>query len=310
MAGCGGNVGHRPLLLMLPLAMVVAVAVWQLLRPAWMPGVPDPEGWLDAARHVQSRWQAGDVVRIEPTWLTAGRVYFGDVDGGPRAPLRVLDLHAPIDLPFLYRFQRLWLVTAVESRGRAAELLTDRFVPVEEVELPGLTVSLFEVPQGMSRWEMLEGLSQAVLVQGDSDPCPWRQDRFRCVARSMPEAKVELREVAGGPRRCLLLRPAPAGEDLMVRFPALDREGMLLVRAGNTVEAARSKDGGSVRVTVEVDGAEAGEMVLERRSYRFDAVQQPIADGPHDVVIRLTAEDERKREVCLDGFVLAPDALP
>lgn len=98
---------------------------------------------------------------------------------------------------------------------------------------------------------------------------------------------------------------------MVLRFPSFGAEGQLLVRAGNTVEAARSKDGGAVRVEVAVDGAPAGELVLERASYRFDGMTHELAGTvPHELVVRLTTADERKREVCLDGYVLAPDAVP
>jgi len=284
----GSNLWRGPVLLVLPLAMLVALAAWQLLRPLWIPETPEPRGWLEAARHVRGRWQSGDVVRIEPTWLTEGRVYFGDVDGGARTPFRALDLHAPLDLPFLYRFERLWLVTAVESQERGTELTGNRFELVEALSFPGLTVGLYKVPQGYLSWQMLEN-----------------------VPRAMPGVHVEIREVAGGPRRCLLVRPAPAGQELMLRFPSFRAEGQFLVRAGNTVEAARSKDGGTVRVEVAVDGTPAGELVLERASYRFDGVTHGLAGAaPHELVVRLTTTDDRKREVCLDGYVLAPDAVP
>jgi len=287
MGHSGSNLGHRPLLLLLPLAALAGVAVWQLLRPLGMPDPPAPEGWLDAALHVKSGWQAGDVVRIEPTWLTAGRVYFGDVDGGPRTPFRVLDLHAPVDLPFLYGFQRLWLVAAVDRQGKRDGLPEELFEAVEQTAFPGLTVTLFQVRQGLVRWRMPANASRAA-----------------------GGARSEIREVAGGPRQCLLVRPEGDGKEVVLRFGPLDVEGQLLVRAGNTVEAARSKDGGTVRVEVSVDGAPAGEVEIERSSYRFDAVTHSLAGaGPHELAIRLTTADERKREVCLDGFVLAPEAV-
>jgi hypothetical protein len=310
MGHSGSNLARRPVLLVLPLAALVAVAVWQLVRPLWIPEPPRPEAWLDAARHVRGAWTSGDVVRIEPAWLTQGRVYFGDVDGGPREPLRVLDLHSPLDLPFLYGFERVWLVTAVELRGEP--LLPDRFELVEATSFTGLTVQLFDVPREQLAWVMLDDLAAAALGRTDVEkgPCTFRQDRFRCGRAAVPDARVELREVAGGPRRCLLLKPSPAGEELALSFPSLDREGVLLVRAGNTVEAARSKDGGTVVVSVELDGKALGTMTLERASYRLDRVIGPVAGGgPHELTVRLTAEDEKKREVCLDGFVLAGDAV-
>ncbi len=309
MGQSGGKSGLRAVLLLLPLALLVGVAVWQLLRPLGMPEPPGPQAWLDAARYVRSGFRPGDVVRIEPTWLTQGRVYFGDIDSGPRTPMRVLDLHAPLDLPFLYRFQRLWLITAVEQRSSGDALLTDRFERLDEVEFPGLTVSLYQVPQGLLLWQMREGMSAAVLASGGagSEACPWRQDRFRCAGQPVADVRFEMREVAGGPRQCLLVKPEPEGRQTVLQFPSLDREGELLVRAGNTVEAARSKDGGTVLVEVELDGNPVGSMSLQRASYRLDEVRATVqGGGPHELEIRLSTDDATKREVCLDGFILAP----
>lgn len=311
------HVSSRPArrwLLLLPLLLFLVGALVLLVLPFFREPVPTPEQWRAAARQVRERWQPGDVVRLEPTWLTAGRVYFGDVDSGARRALRILDVHEPVDPLWLYRFQRLWLVRAVESRGRALAVAPPGAELVEEVELEGLTLSLYTLPRDVIRWEMREALAGAELTrQGPKGEttCRWQAGRLRCKLKGDLDVEEALRQVAGGPRQCVVVRPGPGTAPATLRFPGIVGPGRLVVRMGNTIEAARGLDGGDVTVSVSLGEEALGELVLKRRDYDLHEVAGGLSDGSEkDLVIRLQATDDKKREVCLEGYLvdLAPGA--
>jgi len=302
------------LLLVLPIALLMLLAFGLLLAQFLRDPAPTSDEWLVAAEHVQSNWQDGDVVRIEPAWLTAGRVYFGDVDGGSREPFRILDLHDPVDPAWLYRYQRLWLVTAVEVRDNWDSLVPDDFELGEELVLDGITLLRFAIPQRRLLWQMLEALPDAQVVrQSDDGPvqCNWRGKSHRCKVKGAMDVQQKLRRVAGSARQCINLNVGPGTEPTAISFQGVTGPGTLLVRVGNTIEAARAKHGGDVTATVLLEGEERGSVLLEKRSYRLDEVAIPLADGREkELVIRLQATDDRKREICLDGYVIGDQDSP
>jgi hypothetical protein len=298
----------RTLLLLLPVVLLAVSAVVLLALPLFRAEVPTHEEWLDAARHVEEHWRQGDVVRIEPGWLTAGRVYFGDVDGGRREPLRILDVHDPVDQAWLYRFKRLWLVSAVGEENNYQEVVPPGASLVAEYPLGAVSLMLFDLPQGVVRWQLTGSLKSAVMQRmgpsGEPTTCLYKGKALRCRLKSHLDAKVELRRVAGSARKCLVVRPGPGEALTTLRFPGLHGPGRLLVRLGNTVEAARAKHGGDVQATVTVGGETLSEWTIERRAYRLDEVSHLLDQGEKELVISLSSTDDRKREICVDGYLL------
>ncbi len=312
--GPGSSAPRRKLLLVLPLALLILLAFGLLLGQFLRATAPTKAEWLDAASHVEENWLSGDMVRIEPSWLTAGRVYFGDVDGGSREPFRILDLHDPVDPAWLYRYKRLWLVLAVEARGDWEELVPDDLELEEEVEFPGLTLLRFAIPQGRLRWQMLESLPDArVLRQSPDGPvkCRWRGNAHRCKVKGAMDVKRKLRRVAGSARQCVNVNVGPGTEPTTITFRGLAGPGTLLVRVGNTIEAARAEGGGDVTVTVVWGGEEQSSLLLKRRAYDLNEVVIPLADGGEkELVISLQATDDKKREICLDGYIVGDPPAP
>jgi hypothetical protein len=308
------SVSRKKLLLVLPLVLLMILAFWLLLGQFFRAAAPSPEQWLEAAEHVQQNWQSGDMVRIEPAWLTAGRVYFGDVDGGSREPFRILDLHDPVDPAWLYRYKRLWLVLAVEARSEWEELVPLDLVLEEEVEFPGISLLRFAIPQGKLRWQMLEALPDARVVRQGSDgpvKCKWRGQSHRCKMKGAMDVQRKLRRVAGSARQCVNINVGPGTEPTTLTFGGLTGPGTLLVRVGNTIEAARAKDGGDVTATVVLDEEEHSSLLLDKRSYVLEEVTIPLADGREkELVIRLRATDDKKREICLDGYIIGDEIVP
>jgi hypothetical protein len=301
---------RRRLLLLLPAVLFAAAAVWLLVAPLLRAPAPSAEQWLEAASLVRQSWQAGDVVRLEPAHLTAGRVFFADLDGGKRAPMRILDLHDPVDWPFLYRFKRLWLVTAIENRGDEEELAPPGSNLAEKIELDTLTVTRWELPADVLKWGLVEAAATAQVTREDKEgkqsACPWRHGRHTCQMGGRMDVAAELRRVAGGPRECLLVRPGPGPNPVRLTFPLEELEGTLLVRFGNTIEAARAGEGGDTVVEVSAGGP-VERVVVARRDYALHEVRIALApqQGLKELVIAVHATDDRKRELCLDGYVVA-----
>jgi len=295
--------------LLSPALLLVGLSLYLLVSPWFRVPAPTPSQWLEAAHFVREGWQEGDVVRLEPAWMTRGRVYFGDLDGGSREPFRILDLHSPADPAYLYQYHRLWLVSAVEARGDYHQSVPPGATLAEEREFEALTVRRFQIPAGVIRWQMVAALSNARVRrehprEGPVD-CPWRHKRHACSLGAQLDVQEALRQVAGSPRRCVLVRPGPGRGMTTVTFSDVESTGLMVLRVGNTVEAARARHGGDVTVEVTLDGRAAGRAVLDRRSYELTELAFPVAgSGQKELVISVQATDDRKREVCLDGYLL------
>jgi len=286
----------------------MAAALALLANSALKGDAPRNEDWLEAARYVQASFAEGDVIRIEPYWMTGGRVFFGDLDGGPRKPFRILDLHREIDAPYLYHYTRLWLVAALDARDEAVALAPPaggdaasgdgagqsggeragsdgRAVPgavlLERKDFERVSVFLFSLPSGMIVWE------------APAEPG----------AGSRPPGSVGLRQVAGGPRRCLVLRPEKGKAAVEWRATG---DGILLVRAGNTIEAARAKEGGDVDLVVGVQGEELDTVRIEARDYTLHEIRTGLPEGTASTTVRLEVKsaEPKKREVCVDAYLL------
>lgn len=262
---------------LIPALLLAGAGVWLLAMPAFQETAPTQEDWESAAAYVQEQFEEGDFIRIEPFWMTSGRVHFAALDGGESKPFAILDFHRVPDRPHLAGFKRVWLVVAA-GEGRLPETVVPPGSALLSQEVfSTVTVFLFEMPEGMILWQMLDNLPP-------------------------PATKKELRQVAGGARECVLVSPGKEPVTVAFRVPS---PGLLLVRVGNTVEAARSKKGGPVAVFLSVDGRQVADTVLERRAYGLDELRASLdGEGDHRVSVRFATDDPRGREVCMDGYVV------
>lgn len=279
----GAKAVHRSLLPILPAAGILTLALVLFFARYLRDPAPGHEDWAEAAGYIEERWAEGDVVRIEPWWMTSGRVFFADLDGKAPLPFRAFDPGRTLDAPVLFDHQRLWLVAALDARDRSAKLTPPGATLVEESSFERLSLFLFELPEKVVLWNMLQALPSA-RVEG-------------------PRASIQLRQVDGGPHNCVLVRLGKEPSKLRFTLPG---EGTLLVRAGNTVEAARAKHGGTVTVTVSLENGESAEVDIPRRDYGLHEMSFTLdreAVGA-ELLVTLATSDKRKREVCLDGFVL------
>lgn len=154
---------------LLPAALLVTVAVWEIGATARAPsGVPGDADWARAAASVRERIAPGELVVFAPRWVDpVGRLHAGD--------LLSLEDAARMDAA---RYPAIWELSirgarAPETRGlRAAS--TDRF--------GGVTVRRFE--------------QEPAVVVSD-------------LVALAPPSKVVLAEVGFAPHRCVQLVPPP-----------------------------------------------------------------------------------------------------
>ena len=294
-----------------PVFLLAAVAIYLLVRPALLSPAPTPEQWLETADHIRNEFQEGDVIRLEPAWMTAGRVFFGDLDDKPRKPFRILDLHDPVDKAWLYGFQRLWLVTTVESQGTEDTIIPPQAELLESTTLTATTVSLYQLPGMGILWQMTKALPASLVERELAErtvTCKWRGDTHRCGIKPHYDVKIQLRRVAGGPRQCVLVQPGPGPSLTTLSFPDLTGPGTLLIRLGNTVESAASaKHGDTVIATVRLDDQDLVTWQVDKRDYHLEELRHEIVDaGVHTLAIRMEATDDKHREICFDGYLVKP----
>ena len=299
-----------PALALVGLLVLVGVSIWVLLASCSEEEAPSGADWLEVAETVQGRFEEGEVVRIEPAWLTGARIFFGDLDGGEREPFRILDIHDPMDPPFLYHFKRVWLVTALDRRHDSG-LIPPGGVVVDEVDFSKLTLQLVELPSHWILWDLVPSLGTARLQRFDKKgkpvSCRFRGRSFGCGNKREFNVGTELRQVAGGPRQCVVIGAYPDDQPAVLEFPQLPGPGVLRLTLGQTVEAARAGDGSETVVKILVGGVEVEQLHLIRRDYNLHYVEVPLTEGETSLVVEVTAEDSRRREVCLEGVVLDLD---
>ena len=269
------------------LAMAL-LAIGILVLPSLRVADPRPEDWAAAADLIRADLAPGDIIRVEPFWATGGRIWFGDLDGGRRKAFRLLDVHEPADPIWLTRAEGVWIVGAM-GYGRAL---------VEDLEALDYSVALDE-DLGRIRVRRLDRGGTIL--------------RWELVAHSMDAAiegvrggkvRRRIRRVAGGPRDCLILGDLK-GSGLAVvtlRWEEIE-EGVLWIRAGNTIDTARLRTHGDITVTARSDRGEAS-LTVPEGSYTLEALQLPFEGGALEIEVSTDADG--LHQVCLDGLLVGP----
>jgi len=270
--------------------LLALVATWLLVRPALQHPAPRAEDWAAAAARIRPDLAEGDLIRIEPFWSTGGRIWFGDLDGGPAKAFRLLDVHEPADPQWLTRAPRVWIVGAMGYGDAVIEDLEGLGYAVGDAqELGRVTVTRLDRGDLGLRWELVAAHRDA-----DLDGVERKQVRR------------QVRRVAGGPRDCLLLGAAKKDgpEKAVLTWDGIDGAGTLWIRAGNTMDSARNRLPGNLMVTARAGGEEASLMVPEG-SYTLEALQLPFDGGALEIEVRSDAGGVH--QVCLDGLLIGPE---
>jgi len=80
--------------------------------------------------------------------------------------------------------------------------------------------------------------------------------------------------------------------------------GELRFQFGQTLEAARQKDGGMTDVSLLIDGQEHLSRRLLRRDYELHEAVVPLPSGTHQMVVRFRSDDPARRELSVNAWVL------
>lgn len=265
------------------------LAMGVLVLPSLRVPDPRPEDWAAAADLIRTDLAPGDLIRVEPFWATGGRIWFGDLDGGPRKAFRLLDVHEPADPLWLTRAPRVWIVGAMGYGHALVEDLEtlDYSVALDE-DLGRIRVRRLERGGTILRWELVAH-SRAAAVEGVR----------------VGKVRRRVRRVAGGPRDCLILGDIEGSGPAVVtlRWEEIEEEGTLWIRAGNTIDAARKRSLGDITVIARSDSGEAS-LTVPEGSYTLEALQLPFERGALEIEVRTDADG--LHQVCLDGLLVGP----
>lgn len=294
------------ILWILPILGLLVLSAVLLVGPIFQPEEPREEDWLEAARIVRKEWKEGDIVRLEPSWMTSGRVFFGDIDGGAPVPFRALDVHDQVDVGFLHRFQRIWWVTALNLPLPLPEGMT----VLKTWPMKRLSMALVEVPSERLLWMLESRLEDVEFLRSNQGepgkPCQHVAKGFRCGVKDASDPRIELREVAGGPMECLIVTPGPGSLPALLQMSHLPGPGELILTWGQTLEAARVKDGGQTRLTVMKDSSIVVEELIAHKDYELHELVLALPEEDSKVTLVVEADNPAKRELCIQATILKP----
>jgi len=252
----------RRFLGLLPAALLVAVAIWEIVatrRAAT--SVPGDVAWARAANIVRQKHQPGDLIVFAPDWVDpVGRMHLGD--------LMPITMAARMDAA---KYGRIWEVSIRGARSPDTAGLAAK----ETTEVAGVTVRRFERAPAKVLADIRERVSTAKAELGSP--------------------RVDLVEVGYAPHRCIVFVP-PAGKPARVTFPQLPLGKELVGYVGIADAFTRRDDRTPVDIGVEIDGklvagASAG---VDDGWVRFAA---PTTPGVADVTFVARA-DRAGRQLC------------
>ena len=286
----------------LALGCAALAAVWSLWRSARPgPAAPSADEWFAARGALEPHMGTGDLIVVHPAWLreAAGLEALGEVA-----------VTSPADPWDLARHPRVHVVVAV---GYPDPDLPDFLEATDRAELvPGIRWVAYRVDSPVAA-DLTDRLDQAVVERwaGDAPPrrCTWSLTRARHECRGKPweDVSVQVHQVAGSPRRCIMLHPYPDGGTVGVTFPAVPLAARLQVRAGFVIESARREDGSDAGVVVRIDGDAVAQSTVGRNDWAFEAVDvdtTALTGSPHAVTVEGTAQREAFRDLCVDAVGL------
>jgi hypothetical protein len=249
-----------------------------VLAQARLPGrLPSARDWTALRTLLEREARAGDAAVLSPHWAERAREVLP-------ASLPVLAQRGYADEDLL-GVRRLWLVSIPDAPGFSFDTEKEILGRAARAEAAG-RVGAFEVARYDVAFPLL--------------PLAFLPDRLAPAEVARGEAERQVREVAGAPRPCLVLRPG-GGEPLTVDFAAV-RVGRVV--RGHVGAIGPASLAAPIRVAVVVDGEEAGAAELAGAGFapfQVDTTRYAAAVRPMSLVLTTPGAPA---EVCLDAVTL------
>jgi hypothetical protein len=276
--------------------------------------------WRRLVEQLRPQLKDGDMLRIVPAWDAAGRKHLqGSVPGSEAWPFSALDWREPADpIPWMSftRLVRVGWRDRVEADMRAFPLGAGAPTLLGATE--GLIAMGTPLPPSPMRWRGFDHLPNAtverIYANGDIKPCTWDKDHHKCPGKSKwwREVRNLLVDVGDLPRECVFVQPDLDGSRVEVSFHRVQLQpgDTILLRAGNTIQAARKNRGSSVSVELRIQDT----IVFREYFHRNDYLLMPWAlrypddaePGRYRITISVSAKKSAWRQTCFDLHILEP----
>ncbi len=278
---------------------------------------PDQEEWGEFSSSLRPLLKDRDLLRFAPVWDNLGPAAFqGTVVGSEKAPFPALDWRVYQDPVRWMGYKRLVLLGWSGYVNGSVGSLEARFGPSEVLLRQGLFAArAFTLPASPLRWNALDVFSEAKVrrlsTKKKAEVCPWNGTRHDCPGRGgWRDVNIRRMLVGDVTQTCIFMEPAPDGAGVEIMFEELELgpDQTLMVRVGNSMEAARRNAGGPLHLVVSIDG-----MVVTRDSYHHHdfawipygiRMTKSLKKGYHQVRVTLSTEKSGYRQECLELLVL------
>ncbi len=277
-------------------AASAGLGCWSVLAQARLPDrLPSGLDWAAARALVERDARPGDAAAISPPWAERAREILP-----ASIPVLAQPGYAGEDL---IGVRRVWLLSLQDAPGFSYRIdgdLSERSSQWSTTErLGAIEATRYDLAFPTLPLAFLPDRLAGAAVSLASEPCAADlKGGFACATPVPVRVQREMRDVAGSPRPCIVATfESAAAAALALSFPSL-RIGRMVHGHAAHLGAER----GPIRISVQVDGEDAGdaEIVGDARPFRIDTTR--FAGRSGTLTLALTASGARS--VCLDGVVL------
>ncbi len=233
-------------------ALAALLGAWSVLAQSSLAArLPAPIDWAAAATLVERDARPGDAVALSPPWAERAR------EALP-ASVAVLAHHryAGEDLVGV---RRIWLLSVRRAPGYSGNVEVDLLDRASSSNPPESLGAIHAIRYDLAFPTLPfaffpDRLSQADVSIG-GEPCVRSGDAFECRGAVPVRVERAVREVGGEPRACIVATLGASGPPLVLAFPSV-RIGRVV--HGHAAPAGAARPAGTIRVSVQLDGEEAG----------------------------------------------------
>lgn len=293
--------GQRPTLPRWPLALAALLFLLLLwIIATWLiqaQRVPSDDDLARAGRYIENNFSPGDALAISPAWALRGTQFVGDLKP-------VFDPHL-VDHP--PEAERLWVLAEPEGHVDIDDL-GKKFQLTERKDFGRVQVALLRLgrQRGFHAVDHIAEAQVHIETQGSPVACDqWKNKRWSCRGRpDWQHIGVEALDVDLAPREVIWAHPPPAGEQLVLRFAAVQLGQSLDIMAGNTVHGAQFAKA-AVQIALRIGDHDLGQHAFSGyplQSWRIDT--QAWAGQSQSLELRVSTRDNGANHFALDAVVV------